>query len=232
MRPSSTGLRLRLLRLAAVLSVLPGTRAAAEACPEGPDNDWIAGYGAAVPMPGNQAAALVRRDASSITLQTDRGPLVIRDSAGCALDEMHDDYPDRVRNAFLDAFQAPAGYRMRRDDYEGNSWVWVERATGIEVPMGNLPRFPPDGRWAVAVGAADAYNFDGIEVWNLEWTFRKVWMHSPTMAETHRSFVFLGWDDATTVRLCAWRIGTTEPPDPFLLRHGPLGWALAPAPAR
>lgn len=195
------------------------------------------GFGAAEPLPGDEAAASVRREDGVLRLLLDRGEKVLRDHPACALDRMAPGSEACVRHEFVAAFAAPRGFVVRVLAWEDHHFLWVDRSSGIATPVVERPRFSPGHRWLLAVSPSEAaYVFNGIEVSVLRSGYAsRTWLHVPVgQAERFYMFSFLRWTGPESALLCGFRENqraadgavVSFPPEVVALRHGAHGWAL------
>ncbi len=110
-------------------------------CPEALVWDGSPGYGAAAPIPLDEALPLVQREAEGLRLVVDGGAVLVRDNPSCGLEGQEGSVADCELHRFVDAFAAPRGYLLHRQFYEGDEHVWVDRAHGTVTSFAHRPRF-------------------------------------------------------------------------------------------
>lgn len=227
----SASIKVALPTLAFLLAPMSAGATAPPDCSETLIWDGSPGYGVATPMPLDEALPLVQREAEGLRLVTDTGDVLVRDHPDCVKDGSGYFPVECHYHRFVDAFEAPRGYLLHRQFFEGDEHAWVDRADGSIIEFAHRPRFSPGGDWMLSVSPSEAYNFNGIELFAVRDRHRleKVWQHVPSGApETYDLFTFLRWEASETAILCAKRAGDEHPLTPVLLRRGEFGWALGP----
>lgn len=191
------GWGMRALRAVLALVLAPHLALAGPpSCPARYDDGL--GYGERRAMAPSEARPLVRREGAILSLVGDRGVIELEDDPSCSWPE----WPDTdarsaacVDHHLVDAFDDPRGILVRRDHYEDQDFLWIDRSTGVILRLGDLQRFSPDGRWLVTVGAAECcgISFFGIEVWRMGDRPEHVWLWTPSPhgVEPYRFYRFL-----------------------------------------
>jgi hypothetical protein len=104
-----------------------------------------------------------------------------------------------IEHFFVERFADPAAVLIYRQFYEGDDQVLVT-GDGNVFELPSYPIFSPDKKSFVVVSAAEAFNWNGVEVWDKDSKagFVRKLHHEPKQADLYR---FLSWDGNDLVKL-------------------------------
>lgn len=139
----------------------------------------------------------VSRDGRTLKVSLSHGsPIEFKDCLDCG--------PEKdVEHYLVDRFTDPAAVLIYRQFYESDDYVLV-LADGGRIDIPSYPVFSPDKKKFVVVSAAEAFNWNGLELWDKDngnrYTRR---LHfEPKGNDMYR---FLAWDGNDKVKLEATR---------------------------
>lgn len=135
---------------------------------------------------------VVEREARSLKIKGAGNEVIeLRDCLDCG--------PEKdVEHHFVDRFENPASVLIYRQFYESDDYVLVT-IEGQQYEIPSYPVFSPDRQRFVVVSAAEAFNWNGIELWEKDGSrYLRNLKFEPKGSELYR---MLGWDGNEKVKL-------------------------------
>lgn len=150
-------------------------------------------------------APAVQRDGRNLIISTSSGKKIdLKDCLNCG--------PEKdVEHYFIERITDPAAVLIYRQYYEADNYAMIlSDGTILELPA--YPVFSPDKKSFIVVSAAEAFNWNGIEVWEKDGDhFSRRLRFEPQAAEMYR---FLSWDGNDHAKLEFTRQEREDNPQP------------------
>ncbi|HRO66397.1 MAG TPA: hypothetical protein PL182_02405, partial [Pseudobdellovibrionaceae bacterium] len=134
----------------------------------------------------------VARDGRTLTITTSSGKVTqLKDCLDCG--------PEKdIEHYLVTRFSKPDAVLIYRQLYEGDDYTLITD-DGVPHQIPSYPVFSPDRKAFVVVSASEAFNWNGLEMWQSKGSsFERKLHYEPKVYEIYR---FLGWDGNDRVRL-------------------------------
>lgn len=134
----------------------------------------------------------VTREGRSLRILPASGSTVI-------LEDCIDCGPEKdVEHFLVERFSKPDGVLIYRQLYEGDDFLWIT-ARGESHTLPAYPVLSPDRTHLLVVSASEAFNWNGLEVWEFTTSgLQRVFQYEP---ETSEIYQFLSWSEPRSVQL-------------------------------
>ena len=142
-----------------------------------------------------QHSQWARRDGLRLTLTTSKGRGLVRFESQNACTG-----PGDCLLYHFNGISPDGGFLVVRvSRWEGGTALWISRRDGRSYEVYRDPVLSPDGRYIVAANPSEAYDVNGVFIWELrQGTLVRRFSEVP---KTYALYNFIAWQDESTVRL-------------------------------